>query len=206
MFKDRKDAGRKLAVKIKRILKEKDYFVVGIVRGGMVLAKIIADYLNGSVSAIVIRKIGAPYNSELAIGAVGEEKIVYWDEDLIKRLNINKSYRLKAQKEKAQEVERLKKIFSINKKGLDFKDKRVILVDDGVATGATVLCAQKYLRKQKAKEIILATAVISRDLFEEIKKYFDKIVVLKIADGFSAVGQFYKDFPQVEDKEVKRLI
>lgn len=213
MFKNREDAAKKLALKIKRTLREKDYQVVGIVRGGIILAKIIGDYLNTSLHSLVIRKIGAPYNREFAIGAVGlaagvpvGEKIVYWDEDLIERLNIGSSYRLSALKEKTREVERLEKIFSFNRKGLSFRDKRVMLVDDGVATGTSVLCAQKILKKQRPKELILATPVISKESFEHIKKYFDNVIALEKPLNFSAVGQFYKDFPQVEDKEVVALM
>lgn len=206
MFENREEAARKLALKIKRTLKEKDYLVVGIIRGGIVLAKIIADYLNTSLYPLIIRKIGAPYNRELAIGAIGPGGIVYWDKELVKRLKINTSYRIDALKEKGKEVKNLEKKFSINKKGLDFRDKRVILVDDGVATGTTVLCAENFLKKQRPKEIILATPVISKDSFEYIKKYFDNIIVLEKPLNFSAVGQFYKDFPQVEDEEVIRIL
>lgn len=206
MFENREDAGRRLAFKIKRTLKEKDYLVVGIVRGGVVLGKIVADALNTSLSALVIRKIGALHNREFAIGAVGPKKTVYWDSDLIERLKISNSYRESALKEKSQEVEKLEKIFSINKKGLDFRDKPVLLVDDGVATGTTVLCAHKILKMQMPKQLVLATPVIAKESFEYIKKHFDKIIVLKIAERFSAVGEFYKDFPQVEDEEVLALL
>jgi len=206
MFENRKDAGRKLALKIKKTIGNSGYLVVGIVRGGVVLAKTIADCLNISLHILVIRKIGVPFNRELAIGAVGSREIVYWDEDLIKRLKVSDAYRLLALKEKAREVENLEKIFSINKKGLDFRDKRVILVDDGVATGTTVLCAQKILKMQRPQQLILATPVISQESFKNIKKYFDKIIVLEKPLRFWAVGQFYRDFPQVLDKEVIRIL
>lgn len=206
MFKNREDAGRKLALKIKKTLREKDYKVVGIVRGGIILAKIIADFLNTSLQALVIRKIGSPHNRELAIGAVGGKKIVYWDEDLIERLKIGNSYKLSALKEKAREVERLEKIFSFNRRGFSFRDKRVILVDDGVATGTTVLCAQKILKKQRLKQLILATPVISSESYSNIGRHFDNIIALEKPTDFSAVGQFYKDFPQVGDKEVIKIL
>lgn len=206
MFENREDAGRKLALKIKRIIRDSDYSVVGIVRGGVVLGKLIGDYFGIPLHVLVIRKIGAPHNRELAIGAIGQKKIVYWDEDLIKRLKVNDGYRLSALKEKAQEVENLEKILSINRKGLDFRDKRVILVDDGVATGTTVLCAQKVLKREKAKQLVLAIPVISKEAFDVVGKYFEKVIALQIEEGFSAVGQFYKNFPQVEDEEVLKIL
>lgn len=206
MFENREDAARKLALKIKRALEEKDYQVVGIVRGGIILGKIIADLLNTSLQALVIRKIGSPNNRELAIGAVGMKKIVYWDEDLIKRLKIRNSYRLSALREKTREVERLEKMFFLNRKGLSFRDKRVILVDDGVATGTTVLCAENFLKKQRPKQLILATPLISKESYNNIRKYFDNIITLEKPANFSAVGQFYNDFPQVSDEEVIKIL
>lgn len=206
MFQNREDAGIKLAEKIKKTLKSKNYVVVGIVRGGIVVAKVIADALNAELKAVVVRKIGALFNSELAIGAVGSGKVVYWDESLIKKLKIKVSYKSSALKEKFEEVKILEEKFSIDKKGLDFAGKRVIIIDDGVATGATVLCAQKVIKRQGSKEIILATPVISKESYEYIKSHFDKIIVLKVAEDFSAVGQFYKDFPQVEDEEVVDIL
>ena len=198
MFNDRKDAGRKLALKIKKSLKYNDYNIVAIVRGGVVVGKAVANSLKAKLSIIIIRKIGAPNNQELAIGAVGSGGIIYWDDDLIERLNIKSRYKLQIKDEKFEEIKKLEKIFN-TKKGLDLKDKRVIIVDDGVATGATVICAQKVVKRHKPKEIVLAVPVISEESLESIKKYFDKVIVLKIAKDFSAVGQFYKSFPQVKN-------
>lgn len=206
MFNNREDAGKQLGLKIKSFFKEDNYIVAAITRGGIVVGKVIADFLKTSFRAIVIKKIGAPYNSELAIGAVGSGKTIYWDNDLVSRLNIDDNYKLLAVTDKFKEIKKLEKIFNIDKKRLDFKDKRVILVDDGVATGATVLCAQKVLQMQGAKEIILAVPVISQESYILIEKYFDNIIALESPLRFSAVGEFYRDFPQVEDKEViKRL-
>ena len=89
---------------------------------------------------------------------------------------------------------------------LSLKNKTVVIVDDGIATGATVLAAQKYLAKEKTKKIILAIPVVSSDTFITLKEYFDDIVVLRVEDSFSAVGQFYENFPQVQDEEVEKLL
>jgi len=206
MLEDREDAGKQLATKIKKTLKDSNYIAVGIVRGGVVVARVVADALGAKLKGIVVRKIGAPFSSELAIGAVGSGKVVYWDENLIKKLKIRANYKSSVLKEKFREVKNLEEKFSIQKNSLEFENKRVIIVDDGVATGATVLCALKVLKTQGAKEVVLAVPVISNESFDSIKGYFDKVIVLKKARDFSAVGQFYKDFPQVQDEEVVKIL
>jgi predicted phosphoribosyltransferase len=212
MFENREEAGRLLAVEIEKRIKEReaefprDFIVAAILRGGIVLGKIIADYFKIPLEPLVIRKIGAPHEKELAIGALGPKETIYWDKDLLDRLKINESYKTAAVKEKSYELKKLENIIMGERKVLDFTDKKVIVVDDGVATGSTVLCAQIFLRHEKAKSIILATPVIAKDTFNTVNKYFDKVIAFKIAPNFYAVGQFYKDFPQVEDEEVVALM
>jgi len=206
MFENREEAARLLAGEIEKRIKETDFIVGAILRGGIVLGRIISDYFKVSLEPLVVRKIGAPFSSELAIGAVGSGKIVYWDENLIKKLKIQANYKSSVLKEKFREVKNLEEKFSIQKNSLEFENKRVIIVDDGVATGATVLCARKVLKTQRARRIVLAVPVISNESFDSIKGYFDKVIVLKKARDFSAVGQFYRDFPQVEDEEVVRIL
>ncbi len=206
MFRDREDAGRQLAIEIKETLKDSNYIVAGIVRGGVVVAKVVAEVLDAELKGIVVRKLGSPLSPELAIGAVGSNQIVYWDENLIKKLNIKKGYKERVLAEQYQEVKNLEEKFSISRKNLDFANSRVIIVDDGVATGATVLCALKVLKSQNALEVLLAVPVISNESFDSIKRHFDRVIVLKKEREFSAVGQFYRDFPQVEDEEVVKIL
>lgn len=205
MFEDREDAGRKLTAKLKKII-QKDFLVAALTRGGVVLGKVIADYFKLPLEALVVKKLGAPHNPELAIGAVGPKGITYFDEDLIEDLGVTKDYKKFVVWEKSKEVASLEKMLKGNRKPLDFRDKTVILVDDGVATGATVMCAYNFLRNEKAKTIILATPVIAKDTLSSIKKYFDRVVSLHIASEFYAVGEFYRNFPQIEDKQVKALL
>lgn len=185
--------------------KKKYAVVFGIPRGGIVVAKAVADYLKLPLDIIVVKKIGAPGNPELAIGAAGPKGVVYWDENLCQRFGI--SERIKSQelgiknKEREEREKRLR-----GEKPYDIKDKNIILVDDGVATGATVLAAGKFFKEEKAKKAILAIPVIPRDTLFNIKEYFDRIIVLSIEENFYAVGQFYCEFPQVEDEEVIQLL
>ena len=206
MFRDRQEAAGLLASEIEKKIKGRDFIVAAILRGGIVLGKIIADYFNLRLVPLVIRKIGAPYEKELAIGAIGPKKTIYWDRDLLDRLTIDSYYKTLILKQKSYELKKMEDVINVKQKPLDFLDKNVIVVDDGVATGTTVMCANTFLKKVGAKSIILATPVISRDTFDDMNKYFDKVVALEIVENFYSVGQFYRYFPQVEDEEVKRLL
>lgn len=205
MFEDRQQAGFLLAKKLEKFAGKKDILVLGLARGGVVTAKVIATYLSVPLDALVVKKIGAQSNPELAIGAVAPKNTVFWNKDLIKRLKISK-----------EEKEKLKILKSVERnvqekalrgdKPLDILEKTVILVDDGIATGASVLAALKFLRKGKVKRVILASPVIAEDTKRDIKKYFDMVVSIKTTNNFYAVGQFYKDFPQVENEEVIKFL
>lgn len=205
MFEDREQAGFLLARKLEKFSKTKNILVLGLARGGVVTAKIISVFLEAPLDVLVVKKIGSPHNSELAIGAVAPKNIVYWNNSLIKRLGVGNEERKRLQILKEVERKSQEKDLRGNKP-LEIFDKTAILVDDGVATGASVIAAAKFLKKEKAKKIILAVPVIAADTLRDIKKYFDMVISLKIKKEFYAVGQFYKEFPQVENEEVKRLL
>lgn len=218
MFKDRKRAGKLLAKKLNKFKNKKDTIVFGITRGGVVVAHEIAKELKLPLEIIVIKKIGAPLNPELAIGAVGPpatfslarrtgpSKTVYWEKRLLKVLLVSHDYKVEASDVKNQEREELEKYLRGRTKKIEVNNKKIILVDDGVATGATVLCALKYFRKKKAAEVILVTPVIAKDTLNNIEKYFDSIIAIEIVKDLNAIGQFYQNFSQVENKEVKDII
>lgn len=206
MFKDRRQAGKLLARKLKKFKNKKDAVIIGITRGGVLVAQEISKALKLHLDILVIKKIGAPQNPELAIGAVGSSKAVFWDENLIRRLNISEEYKNHLKEIKNFERTQLENFLRKGAKPINVKNKRVILVDDGVATGATVNAAVKFFRKKKSKEVILAVPVIAKDTFLRIKKYFDAIVALQIEGKLYAIGQFYKQFPQVDNDEVKEII
>src|SRR3989344_890635 len=201
MFNNREDAGGQLALELEKIIKGKDYVVVALLRGGIVLGKKISDYFKIPVLPLSVKKIGAPMNPELAIGAVTFDKAHYLDEKLIEYLDVDSQYIKSSLENKRKEAEDLQKNFKLT----SLKDKRVVIIDDGVATGTTVICASKYVKNQLAKEIILAIPVIAKESLKNIKKYFDRVISLKKVDNLSSVSQFYMDFPQVEDSEVLRI-
>ena len=205
MFEDRQQAGFLLAQKLEKFANRKNILVLGLARGGVVVAKVISTYLNAPLDILVVKKIGAPNNPELAAGAVAPKDTVYWNKELVQTLEIKPVFAEKLWRGKQKEREEQEKILGRDKP-LEISGKTVILVDDGVATGASVIAASIFLKKEKAKESILAVPVIAKDTLSDIRRYFDMIVVLEIAREFHAVGQFYKYFPQVENEEVTEVL
>lgn len=205
MFEDRESAGFLLAKKLEKFAKVKNILVLGLARGGVVTAKIIASFLEVPLDTIVVKKIGAPSNQELAIGAVGPESTVYWNTDLAKQLGVKPASALKLRQGKEREREKQERELR-GQKPLEIFDKTVILVDDGVATGASIIAAAMFLKKEKAKRLILAVPVIAIDTLRDIRKYFDSVFFLNSVKDFYAVGQFYKNFPQVENEEVIKFL
>lgn len=194
LFKDRTEAGKRLAERLPKI---KDGVVAAIPRGGMVIGYEIARKLKAPLTIIVTKKIPAPGNEELAIGAVGPSNIVSYHEELIIQLNIPKSY-LDA------EVKRIKKLvedkYRMYKTVPNFKGKMVILTDDGIATGETMLTAIRVAKRLGAKKVIVAAPVASRESLSLLQKETE-VICLETPENFYAIGQFYTDFRQVEDKE-----
>ncbi len=203
MFRDREEAGRLLALKLRKIIKGKDFVVVALLRGGIVLGKKISDYFKIPLFPLSVKKIGAPTNPELAIGAVTQDKTYYFDKDLINHLRVQENYLNKLSEIKSKEAQKLQHKFQGK---ISLKNKKVVIVDDGVATGATVICAAKYIRRLQAKEMILATPLIAKDSLKNIKSHFDRIISLKIVDHLASVSQFYRHFPQLEDNEVIEIL
>lgn len=206
MFKDRQEAGQLLAQKLISVIKDEDVVILGIPRGGVVVAKEVAARFKAPLDIVVVKKIGAPHNSELAIGAVGPEKTVFWDSTLCRHLGITASEKKALVSAKEKEREERESLLRGEKSPLPVKNKTVVLLDDGIATGATVIVAAKTLRKKHPSKLILAVPVVSYDILRFIEKYFDRVVILAIPEDFSAVGQFYKEFQQVSDEEVKKLL
>ncbi|MCL4354288.1 phosphoribosyltransferase [Patescibacteria group bacterium] len=206
MFDNREDAAHKLTLKLPKAYENKKTVVIALPKGAVVMGKVIANYLGVPLDIIVLKKLGAPFNPELAIGVVGPKKTVVWNQEIIKKLGLTSLERDKIKREKEEQRERLEIVLRSGKKQLNLKNKIIYLVDDGVATGATVMTARKYLLKENVDKIILITPVIAKDTFKRINKYFNKIITLRKPEVFFAVGQFYRVFPQVENREVISLI
>lgn len=204
MFLNREEAGARLAVRLSSEKAIGDSFIIAIPRGGIVVGKVISEILRIPLVVLIVKKIGAPQNPELAIGATGSLDIVFWDEKLIEYLGVSKKEKKEALITTVRTIKEREKSLGI--KVPDAKGKTAIIVDDGVATGATAIAASMILKKLGSKRTILATPVISKRTNKELKRYFDKIISVENPDDFQAVGQFYQEFPQVEDEEVKALL
>lgn len=203
MFEDRVEAGFLLGKK----LKEENILGVllfAIPRGGLVVGDAVSSVISSPLYPFVVKKIGAPLNPELAVGAISETGDVLLDDNLIDHLKLSKRELKKLINEKKSEVDMRKNSYSLTLPNL--KDKTVIIVDDGVATGATVKVAATSLKKMGAKKIILATPIIAEEVRREIKGYFDKIISLKTAKNLRSVGEFYKDFAEVSDSEALSIV
>lgn len=206
MFESREQAAQKLTLKILKKVNPKKSVVIALPRGAVMMGKIISEYLSIPLDILVIKKIGLPLNPELAIGAAAPKNTVFWNEDIINKLYLSKKELKVFWAKKEKERKELEKKLRSGRSPISVKGKDVILVDDGVATGATVTVAYKYLKKAKARKIILAIPVVAKDIYPEIKKSFDDVIVLKKASDFFAVGQFYSHFPQITNQEVINLL
>ena len=202
IFKDRIAAGELLANRLKG---EKADIVLGIPRGGVVVAAKLAKDLNLPFDIIVTRKIGAPFQEELALGAVDPDGQVVWDNQLLKQLELKISNLKFKIEDEMEELKRRETAYRQGRKPLDVENKAVILTDDGMATGSTTLAAVKYLKRHGAK-IILAIPVTSSDALKKVENEVDSSVILQIPEYFQAVGQFYEQFESVTDEEVIQLL
>ncbi|MGB8366789.1 MAG: phosphoribosyltransferase [Candidatus Babeliales bacterium] len=205
-FKDRIDAGKKLAVLLAAYKDSPNAIVIGLVRGGMVTAYQVAKQLNLPLDLIVPRKISAPYSPELAVGALTQEGEIIWNNTLLKQLGLTKADLAENITKEKKEAARRLNLYRGNRAPLDIKNKIVILVDDGIATGATMQAAITSIRAQRAKKIIVATPVSSAEALQTIKKEEDEVVCISVPEIFWGVGAFYDNFAQTSDEEVIALM
>jgi len=205
-FKDRRDAGEKLISSLLPYQKAAHTLVLGLARGGVVVADAVAKGLSLPLNVVVPRKIGAPWQKELAIGAIAEGGQVFLNERLIQILGVPQEY-LEAEIAHEQQValERIKR-FRKNLPLPDLKGWQVLLVDDGIATGATMLAVIESMRKLGAKKIIVAVPTSSVDAYNAVESSADEIVSLIVDPAFQAVGQYYDSFDQTEDDEVINIL
>ena len=206
IFQNRSDAGKQLAQKLLSYKAKKNAIVLGLARGGVLVAYEIAKALVLPLNVLVPRKIGAPDNPELALGAVAEDGEVWRNESVIQFLGVSDAAIREATNQARQAAkERLAQYRKIAPLG-DLKGKTVLLVDDGIATGASMLVAIQSLRKQGVKTIVAAAPVAAADAWAVIRAASDEAVALLILESFRGISQFYLDFSQVEDERVLRLL
>lgn len=204
-FSDRKDAGKQLASALTDF-SFKEGMVVAIPRGGVVVGYEIASALNFKLDVIVPRKIGAPDNPELAIGAVTEDGTMILDDSLIMYLGVSNDYIYQESERQKQEIRRRQNFYRQGVSEPEIKDKNVIVVDDGIATGYTMKAALASVRNRGAATLTVAIPVGPPSTIKELKHQADNIVCLYTPEYFQAIGQFYSDFSQTTDEEVIELL
>ena len=205
LFSDRVDAGRRL-VSALRGLVDKDAIVLAIPRGGVVVGYEVAKVLGVPLDVIIPRKIGAPGNPELAIGAMTEDGTVLLNERLVEQLQVSDYYIKRESAAQKLEIQRRLKLYRGEVPYPSLANRDVILVDDGIATGFTMKAALASVRKRGAKTVVVAIPVGPPSTIMELEQEADHVVCLHTPESFYAIGQFYRDFTQTRDEEVTILL
>jgi len=202
-FRDRQDAGRRLAAELMH-LRDLRPVVLALPRGGVPVGYEVAEALAAPLDVILVRKIGAPGMPELAIGAIvgGEQRDEVLDERLIAELTVPPSYLAKQIAAQATEIERRRRLYCEDHPPVPLSGRCAIVVDDGIATGATVRAALLAIRRRRPSRLVLAAPVAPPQTIERLEPEADEIVCLSTPEDFYAIGQFYDDFHQLSDGEV----
>jgi putative phosphoribosyl transferase len=205
VFLDRVDAGKRLAATLKDF-SAKNGVVLAIPRGGVVVGYEIAKALNLPLDVVIPRKIGAPENPELAIGAVAEDETAILDNQLIKYLGVSQEYLHIEIEHQKQEIKRRLKLYRQDVSYPNLKGLDVIVVDDGIATGSTMKATLASVKNRGANSITVAIPVGPPSTIAELQKMADRVVCLYTPEYFQAIGEFYNDFSQTSDEEVTKLL
>jgi len=207
MFADRDDAGRQLAQRLDH-LRDRDPVVLGLPRGGVPVAAAVAEALDAPLDVLVVRKLGAPHQPELAIGAVtnGRQPQRVVNEDVVRMLGISDEYLETAVQREVDEVKRRQSLYRSGRDPVDVTGRTTIVVDDGIATGATVRAGLKALRAQQPLALVLAVPVGPDATIEQMREDADEVICLETPRDFYAVGQHYRQFTQTTDEQVIRLL
>lgn len=203
---DRQSAGEALAEHLAGRYPPEETVVLALPRGGVPVASEIARRLGGTLDILLVRKLGAPGQPELAAGAIASGGVRILNPDVVDGLRISESQLARIAATEQAELERRERLYRGNRKRPTVTGRTVIVVDDGVATGATMRAAIQALRQQNPARIIVAVPVAAPDTARRLEREADELVCLATPSPFRAIGQWYRDFAQVDDDEVRRLL
>jgi putative phosphoribosyl transferase len=205
LFRDREDAARQLA---KQLLKFelRQPLVLAIPRGGVATGAELANALHAELDIVLARKLRSPFNPELAFGAIGENGEVYLDPVIERIAEVTDEYLEQERTRQIHEIEQRKQLYRKAKAAAEIAERSVILTDDGIATGSTMFAAIAVVRRQNPFELIVAVPVAPADRVEKMRTLCDRFVCLSAPSDFSAVGEFYESFEQVEDDQVLAML
>lgn len=205
MFHDRQDAGQQLALKLSN-LKLRAPLVLGIPRGGIVPAAVIADAIHAELDVVLAHKLRSPLQPELAFGAVGEDGQVYLDRRTRESVGVTEAYLEHERQTQLDEIHRRQLLFRSGKPAASMAGRSIILTDDGIATGATMFAAIEVIKAQRPHELIVAVPVAPSSTLQRVEQQCDQLICLLTPTHFMAVGQFYEEFSQVSDQQVVDLL
>jgi putative phosphoribosyl transferase len=205
-FKDRTDAGRSLAKELGQYVDRSDVLVLGLPRGGVPVAFEVANLLRVSLDVFVVRKLGVPGHEELAMGAIATGGVRILNHSVIRSTRIPDHVIDAVTERERIELERRELAYRGDTSAPMVRDKTIILVDDGIATGSTMLAAVSSLRQQQPARIIVAAPAAPMETCEELEREVDEVVVIARPEPFYAVGQSYEIFNQTSDEEVRELL
>jgi putative phosphoribosyl transferase len=208
MFHDRADAGRQLAGRLLH-LRDEDTVVLALPRGGVPVAAVIAETLHAPLDLLIVRKIGAPGHQELAVGAVmgGVHPATVLNEDIIRGLGVPGGYIEREAERQRAEIERRRAVYLRGRSPAALQGRTALVVDDGIATGATMRVALRALNMGGAvRRVVLAVPVAPPEVGEQLRRLCDEAIFLALPSSFRAVGQYYRNFTQTEDGEVVALL
>lgn len=206
LYRDRADAGRRLAELLSSYAGRPDLLVLALPRGGVPVAWEVARALGAPLDVFVVRKLGLPGHPELAMGAIASGGVVVLNEEVLKRYNVPGEVVDRVAAEERSELERREKAYRGDRPPPEIRGRTVILVDDGLATGATMRAAARAVRKLGPKRLVVAVPVAAPDVCEELRAEVDEIVCAMTPASFQAVGQWYETFDQTTDEEVRSLL
>ena len=210
MFADRIDAGRRLGENLRAFIDREcagdEVVVLALPRGGVPVAYQVARALGSSLDVFVVRKLGAPRQPELAMGAIASGGVRIVNDEVLSALHVSPLQLAETAERETLELQRREQTYRGSRSPVDVKGKCVLLVDDGVATGYTMRAAVAALRQREPKKIIIAVPVAAQDTCEELKRHADAVICLMMPFDFAAVGQWYRHFDQTSDDEVRLLL
>jgi putative phosphoribosyl transferase len=206
IFRNRQQAGQILASRLEKYANREDVIVLGIPRGGVPVAFEVAKALNQPLDIFVLRKLGVPGYKELAFGAIGSGGVRVVNANLVAELGLSDVQVAAVIRAEQEELKRREKIYRGNRPPLEVRGRTVILIDDGIATGSSILAAIHALRQMQPAGIVVGTPVGPPDTVIRLQREVNELVCVEMPESFYGVGQFYVDFSQVSDQEVNELL
>jgi len=205
-FPNRREAGKSLATYLSKYAGRNDVIVLALPRGGVPVAFEVAQVLDAPMDLFLVRKLGTPGHRELAMGAIASGGIRVLNEDVVRLYSISHSVIEHVVREEQAELERRERAYREDRVAPDLQGRIVILIDDGLATGSTMRAAAQAVRERQPSRVVVAVPVGARETCAELASYADEVICARTPEPFSAVGQWYLDFAQTEDDEVRGLL